>query len=131
MGIDPHIATGRQKHHEAPVPPEAAAPSAEAAAPSAEASAKEKMQSKLRTATGKALYAARKHIVEPVFGMIKSARGIRKFLLRRPGESVGRVATDMLDPQSFEDLAPLLQRRGRLRGIVRAQGWARLMRTCY
>src|SRR5208283_4067680 len=31
MGIDPHIATGRQKHHEAPVPPEAAAPSAEAA----------------------------------------------------------------------------------------------------
>ena len=44
MGIDPHIATGRQKHHEAPVPPEAAAPSAEAAAPSAEASAKEKMQ---------------------------------------------------------------------------------------
>ena len=44
MGIDPHIATGRQKHHEAPVPAEAAAPSAEAAAPSAEASAKEKMQ---------------------------------------------------------------------------------------
>ena len=82
MGIDPHIATGRQKHHEAPVPPEAAAPSAEAAAPSAEASAKEKMQRKLRTATGKALYAVRKHIVEPVFGMIKSARGIRKFLLR-------------------------------------------------
>ena len=82
MGIDPHIATGRQKHHEAPVPAEAAAPSAEAAAPSAEASAKEKMQRKLRTATGKALYAARKHIVEPVFGMIKSARGIRKFLLR-------------------------------------------------
>src|SRR5208337_1986125 len=36
----------------------------------------------------------------------------------------GRVATDMLDPQSFEDLASLLQRRGRLRGIVRAQGWA-------
>jgi len=30
----------------------------------------------------------------------------------------------MLDPQSFEDLAPLLQRRGKLRGIVRAQGWA-------
>jgi transposase len=75
MGIDPHIAVGRQKHHEAPVP-------AEAAAPSAEASVKEKMQHKLRTAAGKALYAARKQIVEPVFGMIKSARGIRKFLLR-------------------------------------------------
>ena len=35
-----------------------------------------------RSATGKALYAARKHIVEPVFGQIKSARGIRRFLLR-------------------------------------------------
>jgi transposase len=75
MGIDPHIAVGRQKHHETPVP-------AEAAAPSAEASVKEKMQQKLRTATGKALYAARKQIVEPVFGMIKSARGISQFLLR-------------------------------------------------
>jgi transposase len=76
MGIDPHIAVGRQKHHEAPVPAEATAPSA------AEASVKEKMQHKLRTPSGKALYAARKHIVEPVFGMVKSARGIRKFLLR-------------------------------------------------
>ena len=75
VGMDPHLAIGRQKHHEAPVPPEAAAPSAKA-------SVKEKMQQKLRSATGKALYAARKHIVEPVFGQIKSARGIRKFLLR-------------------------------------------------
>jgi transposase len=75
MGINPHLATGRQKHHEAAVPPSAAAPSAET-------SVKEKMQQKLRSPVGKALYAARKHIVEPVFGMIKSARGIRKFLLR-------------------------------------------------
>ena len=75
MGMDPHIAIGRQKHHEAPV-------AAGAAAPSAEASVKEKMQHKLRLAAGKTLYAARKHIVEPVFGMVKSARGIRTFLLR-------------------------------------------------
>jgi len=75
LGMDPHLATGRQKHHEAPVP-------SEAATPSAEASVKEKMQQKLRSAAGKALDAARKQIVEPVFGMIKSARGIRKFLLR-------------------------------------------------
>jgi hypothetical protein len=75
MGIDPHLATGRQKHHEAPVP-------SEAVTPSAEASVKETRQQKLRSTTGKALSAARKHIVEPVFGMIKSARGIRKFLLR-------------------------------------------------
>jgi transposase len=75
MGMDPHVATGRQKHHEAPVPPVAGVPAAAA-------SAKEKMQHKLRSATGKLLYAARKHIVEPVFGQIKSARGIRTFLLR-------------------------------------------------
>jgi hypothetical protein len=75
MGIDPHIATGRQKHHETAVPV------AEGECAPA-TSAKEKMQHKLRTATGKLLYAARKHIVEPVFGQIKSARGIRKFLLR-------------------------------------------------
>jgi len=75
MGIDPHVAIGRQKHHEAPIPPESTAPSAEARV-------KEKIQQKLRSPAGKVLYAARKHIVEPVFGMIKSARGIRKFLLR-------------------------------------------------
>jgi transposase len=75
LGMDPHLATGRQKHHEE-------ADESEPATPSAEASAKERMQEKLRAATGKALYAARKQIVEPVFGMIKSARGIRKFLLR-------------------------------------------------
>ena len=123
MGIDPHIATGRQKHHEAPVPPAAAAPSAEAAAPSAEASAKEKMQCKLRTATGKALYAAQAHRRAGIRHDQVRARD-PQVSVARPGESVGRVATDMLDPQSFEDLAPLLQRRGRLRGIVRAQGWA-------
>jgi transposase len=73
IGMDPHFAVGRQKHHEAPIPPPATVP---------EAGAKEKMQEKLRSAAGNALYAARKHIVEPVFGQIKSARGVRKFLLR-------------------------------------------------
>jgi transposase len=84
MGLDPHIATGRQKHHETSPPAEAATPTAEASAatPPAEASVKEKMQHKLRSAAGKALYAARKHIIEPVFGQIKGVRGIRKFLLR-------------------------------------------------
>jgi transposase len=74
MGMDPHIATGRQKHHEAAVPT--------VEEPASTACAKDKMQHKLRSATGKLLYAARKHIIEPVFGQIKSARGIRKFLLR-------------------------------------------------
>jgi transposase len=75
MGFDPHIATGRQKHHDVSVP-------VVEGEPSAAASVKEKMMHKLRSTTGRLLYAARKHIVEPVFGQIKSARGIRKFLLR-------------------------------------------------
>ena len=63
--MDPYVAVGRQKHHGEPVP-------SETATPSAEAGVKEKMQEKLRSAAGKVLYAARKQIIEPVFGMIKS-----------------------------------------------------------
>lgn len=75
LGMDPHVATGRQKHNETPEP----AVKGEAAST---ASAKEKMRHKLGTAVGKLLYAARKQIVEPVFGQIKSARSIREFLMR-------------------------------------------------
>jgi Transposase DDE domain len=40
------------------------------------------MKRKLQTKAGRAVYAARKTIVEPVFGQIKQARGFRYFLLR-------------------------------------------------
>ena len=40
------------------------------------------MRRKLKTKAGKAVYAVRKTIVEPVFGQIKQARGFRQFLLR-------------------------------------------------
>jgi hypothetical protein len=40
------------------------------------------MKRKLQTKAGRAIYAARKTIVEPVFGQIKHARGFRQFLLR-------------------------------------------------
>lgn len=40
------------------------------------------MREKLATPEGKALYARRKAIVEPVHGLIKRARGFRQFLLR-------------------------------------------------
>ena len=46
------------------------------------ATAKERMAAKVRTAAGRALYARRKVIVEPVFGQIKEARGFHRFLLR-------------------------------------------------
>jgi len=74
-GFDPHMATGRQKHH---TPQEAAAEGP----PPAGASAKERMAHKLRTPQGRKVYARRKCIVEPVFGQIKHVRGFRRFLLR-------------------------------------------------
>jgi transposase len=75
MKLDPHIATGRQKHHESE-------PGVGTTQAGATASVKEQMMQKLRTEAGRCLYAARKHIVEPVFGQIKQVRGFRKFLLR-------------------------------------------------
>jgi len=75
IGLDPYIAVERQKHHEA-------ASASEPTAAAAGADGKETMRQKLASATGKVLYAARKRIVEPVFGQTKEARGIRGFLLR-------------------------------------------------
>ena len=71
LGFDPYIATGRQQHH---VP--------QAEAPEMPSTVQERMAAKVRTPEGKALYARRKVIAEPVFGQIKEARGFRRFLLR-------------------------------------------------
>ena len=71
LGFDPYMATGRQRHH---------APETEGSAPPTTAT--ERMAAKVRTPAGRALYARRKVIVEPVFGQIKEARGFRRFLLR-------------------------------------------------
>jgi transposase len=76
LGLDPYYATGRQKHHAPPTADLAASQIAVAESP------KDAMSRKLRTESGRKLYAARKHIVEPVFGQIKRVRGFRKFLLR-------------------------------------------------
>jgi transposase len=93
-GIDPYYAVGRDKHHASPtaepIPAAELAATAHSAATSctsapastAAANPQDAMKAKLRTPTGRALYAARKHIVEPVFGQIKHVRGFRKFLLR-------------------------------------------------
>ena len=71
LGFAPYMATGRQRHH-VPEPAAAEVPT----------TAKERMAAKVRTPEGRALYARRKVIVEPVFGQIKEARGFRRFLLR-------------------------------------------------
>jgi transposase len=73
--IDVYIATGRQKHggkrgpcKRGPLPQGA--------------TRVDKMTRKLQKKAGAAVYAARKSIVEPVFGQIKQARGFRQFILR-------------------------------------------------
>lgn len=55
-------------------------------APPEQASIKEKMDHRLETKAGKALYAQRKQTVEPVFGIIKGALGFRMFSLRGLGK---------------------------------------------
>jgi transposase len=73
--IEGFLATGKQKHNE---PREACKPGPLAKG----ASRVERMERKLKTKDGAAVYATRKFIVEPVFGQIKQARGFRQFLLR-------------------------------------------------
>ena len=73
-GIDPFLAVGRIKHGEAGPPVEDE--------PAADLSVKDRMQRKLLTERGRTVYAKRKGTVEPVFGQIKQARGLRQFLLR-------------------------------------------------
>lgn len=73
--IDGYLATERQKHGEyKETCPRGPLPKG--------ATRVDRMRRKLKTKTGKAVYAARKAIVEPVFGQIKQARGFRQFLLR-------------------------------------------------
>ena len=75
--LTPLIAMGRERHHpslnqrfaDAPPAPENPTPI-------------EAMAHRLTTPEGKKLYALRKQIPEPVFGIIKSALGFRQFLLR-------------------------------------------------
>ena len=71
LGFEPYMATARQRHH---------APEAES--PALLATAQERMAAKVRTPEGRAVYARRKVIVEPVFGQSKEGRGFRRFLLR-------------------------------------------------
>ena len=69
------IATGKPKHGEHGLPAQRG--------PLPKGATKvDRMKRKLQTKLGKAIYAARKCVVEPVFGQIKQARGFGQFLLR-------------------------------------------------
>jgi len=84
-GIELYVAIGKQKHGEAE-PPGLLEPGDPSGSAVESHTAKEKMKQRLKTDAGRALYKMRKAIVEPVFGQIKAARGIRAFLLRGIGK---------------------------------------------
>jgi transposase len=73
--VDAYLAVARDKHNHRH------APCLRGPLPKG-ATRTDHMRRKLQTKTGYAIYAARKAIVEPVFGQIKQARGFRQFLLR-------------------------------------------------
>jgi len=75
--IAPLIATGRDAHHPSLTERFAAAPAAPQNPTPVQA-----MAHRLKTPEGKQLYALRKQVPEPVFGIIKSVLGFRQFLLR-------------------------------------------------
>jgi transposase len=75
--VEPLLAMGRDSHHPSPSERFAEAPPAPENPTPVEA-----MAHRLQTSEGKKLYALRKCIPEPVFGIVKSVLGFRQFLLR-------------------------------------------------
>lgn len=83
--IEPLIAVKRDEHH-----PDWRDRFTEPLPLAHDASPVESMNHKLKTRTGRAAYALRKQTVEPVFGIIKSVIGFRRFSLR----GIGKAATE-------------------------------------
>ena len=73
-GLEAYLSTSRQQHGHRPRPPRGRAPR--------DLDAHRRMNRKLRSKAGQAIYGLSKTIVEPVFGQIKGARGLDRFRLR-------------------------------------------------
>jgi transposase len=73
-GLNAYISTSRQQHGQRPRPSRGRPPK--------DLDARGRMERKLRSKAGQAIYALRKTVVEPVFGQIKGARGLDRFRLR-------------------------------------------------
>jgi transposase len=86
-GIDPLIATGRLRHSETP-------PKVPRGPVPKDATPKERMARKLRTTAGRAAYARRKAIVEPVFGQMDVVQNAKHLLLR--GENAAAAEWELL-----------------------------------
>jgi len=75
LKIDAYLAQRKDKHSERnPPTPRGRIPN--------NLGVRERMGRKLRTKQGRLVYARRKHVVEPVIGIVKQAMGFRQFLLR-------------------------------------------------
>ena len=72
--LDPYMATKKMKHGEVFPPVRGRPPN--------DMTPRERMIRKLSTKRGQEIYSKRKSTVEPVFGQIKQARGLRQFSLR-------------------------------------------------
>ncbi len=99
--VEGFVAVGKQKHGEIPPPIRGRPPK--------NLSVKDKMRRKLLTKGGRAVYQKRKEVVEPVFGQIKEARGLRRFLLRGLDEvsaewDLWRLTHNLLKLYRFGDL---------------------------
>ena len=77
--FDAYVATGRERRHRGGI-----AHGSRSRTPLRAA-----MREKLQTTEGRAIYARRKAITEPVHGLIKQARNFRQFLLRGPDKVAG------------------------------------------
>ena len=75
LGTEAYVALGRQKHGEAVAPPD----DPDAPEPT---DPRARMDQRLRSPEGKAVYARRKATVEPIYGQIKECRGFRRFSMR-------------------------------------------------
>ncbi len=81
-GLDPHIATGRQKHSDPPpIAPRGPIPK--------DATPRQLMARKLKTKKGQEVYKRRKAIVEPVFGQMQTVQDAKRLQVR--GEHAARA----------------------------------------
>lgn len=107
-GIDLYVAVRKQRHHQ-PV-----APAPRGRIPQ-HASIKDRMDRKLRTKLGRALYRRRKAIVEPVLGHIKAARGFDRFRLR----GVQKVNGEWTLVTLAHNICRLFRARANVQGVLR------------
>jgi len=73
-GLEAYISTSRQQHGQRPRPSRERPPK--------DLDARGRMDRKLRSKAGQAIYALRKTVVEPVFGQIKGSRRLDRFRLQ-------------------------------------------------